>query len=115
MSSKLIVVLGSGPGIGSQTAAYFAAHGGFNKVALLARNAERLSEDAAVVKKASSSVHVATYPVDFSDTSALQSTLQKVESELGKPEVVLFNAARIVPTKIGEESADNVVQDFKVS
>lgn len=114
MSNKLIVVLGSGPGIGSQTAAYFASQG-FNTVALLSRNAQRLSDDVASVKKASSSVRVETYAVDLANTEALQSTLKKVESELGKPEVVLFNAARVAPSKIGEEAPENVVQDFKVS
>jgi len=57
MSDRLIVVLGSGPGIGSQTAAHFAAQG-FNRVALLSRNKQRLPEDAATIKNASSFLYL---------------------------------------------------------
>jgi len=113
MSDRLIVVLGSGPGIGSQTAAHFAAQG-FNRVALLSRNKQRLPEDAATIKKASSSARVETYAVDLAEIDELKKTLKQVETDLGKPEVVLFNAARVGPSKIGEESVESVLQDFKV-
>ncbi|KAK5033239.1 hypothetical protein LTS07_003540 [Exophiala sideris] len=113
MVNRLIVVLGSGPGLGVATGSKFAAQG-FD-VALLARNAERLQEDVATVQKAASNVKVQPYTVDISDHVALSKTLKKVEDEMGAPEVVYFNAARVGPSKIGETPPDHLLEDFKAT
>jgi len=115
MSSRLLVVVGSGPGVGATTAALFASHG-FDRVALLARSAAKLQVDAETVAQASISTaaQIKTYPVDVADATALQKTLQVVEAELGTPEVVLFNAARVVPSTIGQTSWEDILYDFKV-
>lgn len=111
MVNKIIVVLGSGPGLGVATGSKFAAQG-FD-VALLARNADRLQEDVKTVQKAASNVKVQAYTVDISDHVALLDTLKKVEAELGAPEVVYFNAARVGPSSIGETPPDHLLEDFK--
>lgn len=112
-SNKLIVILGSGPGIGVATGSLFASKG--FAVALLSRNAERLDQDAARVRTAGGSgAKVHAYPVDLGDHNALALTLAKVEADLGSPEVMYYNAARIMPTKIGVTSPEIVLEDFKV-
>jgi NAD(P)-dependent dehydrogenase (short-subunit alcohol dehydrogenase family) len=113
MVNKVIVVLGSGPGIGVATGSLFASKG-FD-VALLSRNAQRLQQDVIKVEKAGSNTTVQAYPVDISDHVALPTTLNKVEADLGPPEVVFFNAARVQPSKIGETTPEYLLEDFKVS
>jgi NAD(P)-dependent dehydrogenase (short-subunit alcohol dehydrogenase family) len=111
--NRLIVVLGSGPGIGVGVASYFAAKG-FNRVALLSRNAERLSVDAESVHSAvkdagASETTVKTYPVDVADSPSLLKVLQTVEAELGVPEVVVYNASLLSGSKffaVGEEDVE---------
>jgi len=115
MANKLIVVLGSGPGLGVATASLFASKG-FD-VALLSRNGGRLQQDVSTVRKNSGSnvdIKVVAYLVDISDHVALSRRLEQVEADLGPPEVVYFNAARVQPTKIGETSPEYILQDFKV-
>lgn len=113
MVNKLIVVLGSGPGLGVATGSTFAAKG-FD-VALLARNAQRLQHDVATVQKAASNTKVQAYPVDVSDHGALSETLKQVEADMGAPEVVFFNAARVRPSNIGETTPEYLLEDFKAS
>ena len=112
--TKLLVIVGTGPGIGLSTATLFASKG-FN-VALLSRNPDRLEEDVKKVGAAGKGrVKVVSFPVDVSDYVALKKTLGEVEQHIGKPEVVVFNAARIAKTIIGETSEQDIIEDFKVS
>ncbi|EXJ69992.1 uncharacterized protein A1O5_07065 [Cladophialophora psammophila CBS 110553] len=109
--NKLIVILGSGPGIGASTGALFASMG-FD-VALLSRNVERLGQDVIRVQIANPRVRVKAYPVDVGDHNGLALALAQVHADLGPPEVVYFNAARVAPSKIGGTSPDLVLEDFK--
>jgi NAD(P)-dependent dehydrogenase (short-subunit alcohol dehydrogenase family) len=118
-STKLIIVLGSGPGIGVGVASHFVTQN-FDRVALLSRNADRLQSDAASVAEAAhgsnrSHVTVKTYPVDVSDMSGLERVLRQVVQELGKPEVVVYNAAALRHGKFFEATEEEVNKDFKVS
>ena len=111
-SNKLFVVVGSGPGIGVATACEFASNG-FD-VALLSRNADRLQEDAAKVKRAAKgNVMVQTYTADAGDHDALKKTLEKIREAMGPPEAVLYNVARIAPPSIDEVEAEYLIEDFK--
>lgn len=114
-SPKLLVLIGSGPGIGVSTAKLFASKG-FN-VALLSRSADRLKDDAAKVQAAASSpsVKVQTFPVDVSDHAALKSMLENVHKSLGAPEIVVYNAARVGPSIVGEFTPDEMLQDFRIN
>lgn len=117
--ARLIVILGSGPGIGVGVAAHFASHA-FGRVALLSRNVERLKEDAktvqAIAKRADpdTELQVKIYAVDVADVLALERTLRKVEHDLGPPEVVVYNAARLRQTRFGEVPARGLTEDFQV-
>jgi NAD(P)-dependent dehydrogenase (short-subunit alcohol dehydrogenase family) len=117
--SKLIIVLGSGPGIGVGVASHFASQN-FDRVALLSRNAERLNSDVAAVSEAArganrSDVTVKPYPVDVSDMASLERVLRQVVQELGKPEVVVYNAAALKSGKFFEATEEDVNRDFKAS
>lgn len=112
--TKVLVIVGTGPGIGLSTAKLFASRG-FN-VALISRNAVRLEEDLQkVVAAGTGKFKVMSFPVDVSDHVALKKTLGEVEQHMGKPEVVVFNAARIAQTNIGQTSEEDIIGDFKVS
>jgi NAD(P)-dependent dehydrogenase (short-subunit alcohol dehydrogenase family) len=123
-SSRLIIVLGSGPGIGVHVAAHFASHT-FDKVALISRNAERLNEDSESVRKAveaakassnitSYSLEISTYATDLAVTSQIEETLNKIVKTLGKPEVVLYNAAMLVKSGLFEYSEADLELGWKV-
>lgn len=111
--TKLLVVLGSGPGIGVGVASHFAA-AGFNHVALLSRNKERLEQDKKTVLEHAKSARVETYAVDVADEEKLKEALAGVERDLGKPEVVIYNASRLRQTIFGETEVGGFVEDFKV-
>jgi NAD(P)-dependent dehydrogenase (short-subunit alcohol dehydrogenase family) len=84
MDPRICVVTGVGPGTGAALARRFAADG--YRVALFARNAERLEKLAAELPGARA------YPVDVADLDALRAALARVRAELGAPSVLLHNA-----------------------
>jgi NAD(P)-dependent dehydrogenase (short-subunit alcohol dehydrogenase family) len=84
MGERVCVVTGVGPGTGAALARRFAADG--YRVALLARNAERLEKLAAELPGA------APFPVDVADLDALRAALGRVRAQLGAPSVLLHNA-----------------------
>ncbi|KAK7917129.1 NADP(+)-dependent dehydrogenase [Apiospora marii] len=115
---RLLVLIGSGPGIGVATASLFASKG--FSVALLSRNAERLQEDAAKVRSSAAAagedkVKVETFPVDAANHVALRAALEAVHASLGPPEVVVYNAARVGFSQFGEFTPDELLDDFKVN
>ncbi len=84
MAEKICVITGVGPGTGTALARRFAA-GGY-RVAMLARNGERLVALAAEVKGASA------FPCDVSDPSQVDLAAAAIRRELGEPDVVIHNA-----------------------
>lgn len=83
-SGKVAVVTGVGPGTGLAIVRRLVEQG--FRVAMLARNAERL---AAVQQEIGNSF---AYPVDVSDAPALLAVLERIEAELGAPQVLIHNA-----------------------
>jgi NAD(P)-dependent dehydrogenase (short-subunit alcohol dehydrogenase family) len=117
--NRFIIILGSGPGIGVGVASYFASKG-FNRVALLSRNAERLQVDAesvhSTVKEAGApEVTLKTYPVDLADSPALAKVLETVEKELGVPEVVVYNASLVSGSRFFQIGEEDVEKGLKVT
>lgn len=114
--TKSLVLIGSGPGIGRHVAAEFASHG-FRRIGLVSRNGSRLKSDATFVSDihgAPKDLQVQTYPTDVTDPEGLQRTLKQIGTDLGPPEVVVFNAARVEPTTLNETGWERVLEDFKV-
>jgi len=108
-----IFIIGSGPMIGSHIARLFATHG-FTQVVLLSRSPSNVSRDAAFVTAGAPSTSVHTYTADVTDHTALSAALEKAVSEVGVPEVVVYNAARINYGMFGQYSTADILEDFKI-
>ena len=81
--SDVCLITGVGPGTGTALARRFAQ--GY-RVAMLARNAERLAELERELPQARA------YPCDVSDTAQLGATYDKILADLGPPQVLIHNA-----------------------
>ncbi|MCJ1433433.1 hypothetical protein MMC27_002793 [Xylographa pallens] len=108
-----IFIIGSGPMIGSHTARLFATHG-FRQVVLFSRSVSNLSRDASFVMAGATSASVSTYVADVTDDKALSITLEKAVQDVGAPEVVVYNAARISYGMFGQYSTSDILEDFKI-
>lgn len=114
-NGKTLIVIGSGPGIGRSVTTLFAKKR-YNNVALIARRAEQLKlEQKAVEEAVNSGVNVKTYAVDVVDTDAFLKALDDIETQLGKPECIFYNAARVLPSALLTHDIKDVEYDFKVS
>jgi NAD(P)-dependent dehydrogenase (short-subunit alcohol dehydrogenase family) len=113
-TGKTLLVVGSGPGIGRAVTTLFASKG-YSNVVLVARGAESLkAEQAAVEQAAGSQVKVRTIAVDITDTDALLKGLDEADAAFGKPELVFFNAARVLPSAFFEHDVKEIEYDLKV-
>ncbi|KAK8024130.1 hypothetical protein PG993_012196 [Apiospora rasikravindrae] len=101
---RLLVLIGSGPGIGVATASLFASKG--FSVALLR---EMPSDSRKTPAK------VETFPVDAMDHAELKTALEAVHASLGPPEVVVYNAARVGFSQFGEFTPDELLDDFRIN
>ena len=99
--------------IGSHTARLFATHN-FTHLALFSRSTSNLSRDASFITSAAPSASVHTYAADVTDHAALTTALEKAVSEVGAPEVVLYNAARINYGMFGQYDPNDILIDFKI-
>ena len=84
MSSKVCVITGVGPGTGAALTRRFAA-GGY-RVAMLARNADRLAALEAQVAGAKA------FPCDVSDPEQVTAAAEAIRRDLGEPAVLIHNA-----------------------
>lgn len=83
-TKKLAIVTGVGPGTGASIVRRLIADG--FRVAMLARNAERLDA------LASELADVHAFPVDVSDSAQLEQTLDLIQQQLGHTDVLVHNA-----------------------
>ncbi|KAH7142848.1 hypothetical protein B0J13DRAFT_503209 [Dactylonectria estremocensis] len=114
-ANRTIVIIGAGPGIGRSVTSLFASNR-YNKIALLARRDEQLQlEKAAVEAAVSHPVTIKTYVVDVSDGDALVSAMDKIDADLGQPEVVFYNAARVLVSNFFEHPVKEIEYDFKIT
>ena len=84
MTQAICVITGVGPGTGSALARRFAS-GGY-RVAMIARDLERLSRLERELPGSKG------YACDVSDASQVEATADLIERELGAPNVVVHNA-----------------------
>lgn len=117
MASPILIVFGSGPGIGIAVAKLFAQKH-FDRIVLCARNAGRLESEKKEVeeaaKKVGRNVDVTTIPVDMSSRESLQKALKEIE-KMGPLGCVYHNAAKINFEEALTTSIDDVEDDFRVS
>ena len=114
MTLRSILVVGSGPGIGSTVALRFAKEG-FTTVALVALNPANLSKDRATILVSVPKTTIHTYAVDVSDTTGLKTALAQIASDMGTPEVVVYNASRVAQGRLGEVAEETIVSDLRIS
>ncbi len=116
MTAKVLLLVGSGPGIGVSVASIFAQKN-FDRIALLARDGNRLLSDKAAVEKAAEAVQrqvtVKTWQVDITDFDAFKSTLEEVR-QWNVPDCVYFNAARVAPSELLKHPVDEIEKDLRV-
>lgn len=111
MSDKTLYLVGSGPLLGRELARVWCSKR-YQKVALFARRSDQLDEEAA---RLSDQVKVVkTYTVDVTDTKALYKAFDAAEEAVGKPECVLYNAARVNISTLLEEPIEDIEYDLKV-
>jgi NAD(P)-dependent dehydrogenase (short-subunit alcohol dehydrogenase family) len=94
------IVIGAGPGIGRSVALRFAREGW--GIGLVART--RATVDATAEAVAAVGVPVVPLTADVRDDAGLRAALDRAARELGPPEVVVYNAARVRPDRPGELS-----------
>jgi NAD(P)-dependent dehydrogenase (short-subunit alcohol dehydrogenase family) len=87
-NAPVCAVVGAGPGNGAAFARRFAAEG--YRVALLARNSERLAELAATIPDSRA------YPCDVTDGESIRAAFEAIARDLGPVEVLAYNAGKMV-------------------
>jgi NAD(P)-dependent dehydrogenase (short-subunit alcohol dehydrogenase family) len=88
MDGKVAAVLGVGPGLGSAIARRFAREG--YAVALMARREESVADVRREIENAGgTALSVST---DATDPASVETAFGRVRSELGGPEVFVYNA-----------------------
>ncbi|ROO87993.1 NADP-dependent 3-hydroxy acid dehydrogenase YdfG [Actinocorallia herbida] len=86
MSTKTMVVIGAGPGIGLAVARRWGGEG--YRIALVARQAERLS--GFVDRLGAEGVEAAAFPTDVTDRAALAATLTEIKKRFGRIDALYF-------------------------
>ncbi|KAK3988823.1 hypothetical protein QBC44DRAFT_97113 [Cladorrhinum sp. PSN332] len=115
MSDKTILVLGAGPGIGRSVASLFGSKR-YSTVVLVARRHEGLEVEKKAIEEATGpQVQVATYAVDITKTDDLIKALDDADAHFGKPEVVFYNAARVLPSAFFTHPVEDIEYDFKIN
>lgn len=104
---KVCLVSGVGPGTGAALVRRFAAGG--CRVAMLARDADRLARLADEVPDAH------PYPCDVADDDALAATAARIAEELGPVHTVLHNAVGAVMTNFLELDAADFRRNFEIN
>ena len=109
--SKLLAVVGMGPGVSLAAARRFTKEG--YSVAAIARRADVLQEQVDALKATGATAK--GYTADSGDPSSLSAALGKIALEMGDPDVLLYNAAGVRFKPLAELTADEFNADLRVS
>ncbi len=107
MTGKVALITGVGGATGAALSRRF-AQGGY-RVAMLARNAERLAELETQIPGARA------YPCDVADLDRLGAVVERVETEFGAPHVLVHNAVARTSAKIFEATVADLERNFRVN
>ncbi|MBM7649763.1 short-subunit dehydrogenase [Bacillus ectoiniformans] len=111
MSEKIVLIVGAGPGISLHTARKFGKEG--FKVAMISRSKESLAKYENELQN--EGIEAKGFPGDVSSEESLTTAIDQVIKTYGKIDVLLYNAASGKPGKPTMLSADQLVEDFKIS
>ncbi len=107
MSDRVCLVTGVGEGTGASIVRRFAA-GGY-RVAMLARNADRLIALEAELEGARA------FAVDIADLDRLRATCDVITQDMGLPDVVVHNAVRATFATFLEADPEELELNFRVN
>ncbi|MCX2681603.1 SDR family NAD(P)-dependent oxidoreductase [Galbibacter sp. EGI 63066] len=107
--NKTIAIFGAGEGISFEVAKKFIDEG--FSVILVSRKLDKLEK----LRKQLKSKKVKLYAADLSDENQFAKTLELILQENERIDVILYNAARVKPGNVLEESFDDLVNDFKTN
>lgn len=93
MRNGSALIVGVGPGLGLALAEAFALDG--HPVALIGRDAERLAKYASELVAAGHTARA--YQADAADPDGLRAALLRAADDLGAPDLLVYNAAVLVP------------------
>ncbi|EEG08519.1 SDR family NAD(P)-dependent oxidoreductase [Pseudogulbenkiania ferrooxidans] len=109
-TGKVAVIVGVGPGLGCALAQRFAR--AEMHVALVARDVKKLEGLAADC----TGVHHAgrAYGCDATDEAAVEALFQNIRSDLGEPDLVVYNAGRFAPAGLLDTSREEFERCWRV-
>ena len=107
--SKLALVIGAGPGLGAAVARRFAREG--FTVGAVARRRETVEPIARSITDAGGRGRA--FAADATDPAAVAALLAEVRSELGAPDVLVYNASGFQMTSILEVSPEDFERSWK--
>jgi short-subunit dehydrogenase len=111
MNQPICAIAGFGAGVSMGVARAFAKEG--YSLALIARNLERLEENAQELRHEGYTVH--TFAADAGNEDALIQAFAKIRNQLADPEVLIYNAAVMTMTKPSELASEKLITDFNVN
>ena len=107
MSKSISVITGVGDATGAALARRF-AEGGY-RVAMIARNAERLK---ALEQEIDGT---RAFVCDVGDLDALQATVEEIQSTIGKPEILVHNAVAHTFDTFMDADPEDLERNFRVN
>jgi short-subunit dehydrogenase len=111
MSQKVCAIVGFGAGVSMGVAKAFGKEG--YTLALLARNPAKLLENTQPLKQEGCAVQ--TFAADAGDEASLIQAFTQIRTQLGDPEVLVYNAAILKQDSVMSLVIADLIQDFKVN
>lgn len=111
MSQKVCAIVGFGTGVSMGVARAFGKEG--YALALVARNPAKLIDNAQALK--ADGYAIGTFTADAGDEASLVQAFTEIRTELGNPEVLVYNAAAFTPGKPSSISSEGLIADFRVN
>lgn len=108
---KLIVIFGMGAGNGLAIAKKFGIEG--FQVVMVSRDVSSLTSYG--IQLAALDIQATPYNIDIANERSLEKLLKQISKKHGVPEVVVYNASTNKLKNILEESAESLVNDFKIN
>jgi len=109
--SKVIAIIGAGPGIGQAVAEKFGSEG--FSVALISRRKEKLEKLRAELEEKGIDAH--DIVGDAGDSESMKDAFNQVWEKWDHIDVIHYNVAKIKMVNIANETADGLTRDFKVN
>jgi short-subunit dehydrogenase len=110
-TDKVMVLIGMGPGVSAAVARRFAREG--FAIGAVARNAAKL--EAHMSELRDSGFRAVGVAADAGDIGSLQAALDRLRSELGDADVLVYNAAGVSYQPLATVQADRFAADLAVS